>query len=154
MQELIVSTFSTPIGWIEVRYDEHFIHNAIFVEKKTYQPSNNKTGIFIANEIDAYFSNPHHRFKLSLKPHGSLYQQRVWNELLVIPVGRTLTYGELANTLQSSPRAVGQACKKNPLALFIPCHRVVGKTSQGGYMGLTTALHYKIDLLNHETVTL
>ncbi len=104
----------------------------------------------IANEIDAYFHNPHHRFQLALKPQGTIYQQRVWNELLVIPIGRTVTYGELANTLQSGPRAVGQACKKNPIALFIPCHRVVGKANQGGYMGRASALHYKIALLKHE----
>jgi len=70
--------------------------------------------------------------------------------LLVIPAGRTTTYGDLANKLQSSPRAIGQACKKNPLAIFIPCHRVVGKNNCGGYMGREDALPYKLALLQHE----
>lgn len=89
-------------------------------------------------------------FQLPLKPHGTPYQLRVWNALLVIPVGRTITYGELAKTLESSPRAIGQACKKNPVTLFIPCHRVVGKQGYGGYMGKVEALPYKLGLLKHE----
>ncbi|HHF7349871.1 TPA: methylated-DNA--[protein]-cysteine S-methyltransferase [Legionella feeleii] len=149
---LIVTAFNTPVGWLEVEYDEHYIHRANFTESPTSSQLVNQLTNTISIEIDHYFQNPHHRFQLALKPQGTLYQQRVWNALLVIPVGRTFTYGELAKTLQSSPRAIGQACKSNPLALFIPCHRVVGKTSCGGYMGQTTAQHYKTDLLRHEGI--
>jgi methylated-DNA-[protein]-cysteine S-methyltransferase len=69
---------------------------------------------------------------------------------LLIPAGQTLTYGELSLKLQSSPRAIGQACKRNPIALFIPCHRVVGKKDLGGFMGDPEALLYKKLLLGHE----
>ncbi|MFA5961008.1 MAG: methylated-DNA--[protein]-cysteine S-methyltransferase [Tatlockia sp.] len=147
---LIVTAFHTPAGWLEVTYDEHFIHRAVFTDTPAQQRDENALTAVIASEIASFFNNPHHRFQLPLKPHGSLYQQKVWNALLVIPVGRTVTYGELSDTLQSSPRAIGQACKKNPLALFIPCHRVVGKTSLGGYMGNPNALPYKMRLLSHE----
>lgn len=146
---LIVSTFKTPAGWLDVAYDEHYIYRATFTETITDE-AQGPLGHLIAEQLDAYLDNPHHRFQLPLKPLGSPYQQQVWNALLVIPVGRTLTYGELATKLQSSPRAVGQACKKNPLALFIPCHRVVGKNNQGGYMGRVDALPYKVALLKHE----
>lgn len=149
---LIVTAFNTPVGWLEVECDEHYIHRANFTESPTLNKIVNQLTKTIAMEIDYYFQNPHHRFQLPLKPQGTPFQQRVWNALLVIPVGRTLTYGELAKTLQSSPRAIGQACKNNPLALFIPCHRVVGKSDCGGYMGQTTALHYKTDLLRHEGI--
>ena len=148
---LVVGSFKTSVGWLEIQYDEHYIYRAIF----THTPSKNnekaQLTTIIAQELANYFHNPHHRFQLPLKPHGTIYQQRVWNALLVIPVGRTLTYGELAKTLQSSPRAIGQACKTNPLALFIPCHRIVGKNDQGGYMGRTDDISFKTNLLLHES---
>jgi methylated-DNA-[protein]-cysteine S-methyltransferase len=147
---LIVTAFNTPTGWLEIEYDEHYIHRAIFTQTPVQNRVKNQLTQTITQELKYYFNNPHHRFQLPLKPQGSVYQQRVWNALLVIPVGRTLTYGELAIALQSSPRAIGQACKSNPLALFIPCHRVVGKTNQGGYMGRADALCYKTSLLMHE----
>lgn len=146
---LVVSIFTTPWGMLEVVHDEHFVFNASFTQK-TATPAQTDLAKVIANELEAYFADPHHRFQLHLKPKGSLYQQKVWNALLVIPVGRTLTYGELAIKLQSSPRAIGQACKRNPLALFIPCHRVVGKDSLGGYMGNPESITYKEALLTHE----
>lgn len=142
-------TFPTPTGLLQVVHDEHFIYNASFVSKETAAQKNTLTPLIQA-EINAYFTDPNHRFQLPLKPQGSAYQQKVWNALLVIPVGRTLTYGELSAKLSSSPRAVGQACKRNPLALFIPCHRVVGKNDIGGYMGNPKALPYKSFLLSHE----
>ncbi|MDP1603715.1 MAG: methylated-DNA--[protein]-cysteine S-methyltransferase [Legionella sp.] len=150
---LIETAFNTPFGWLNMAFDEHYIYRCIFTDKpvSSTHPATKQSQL-IESELDNYFNNCHHRFQLPLKPQGSVYQQRVWNALLVIPVGRTVTYGELAQTLQSSPRAIGQACKKNPLALFIPCHRVVGKTSQGGYMGRADALCYKTSLLNHEQV--
>ena len=149
---LIVSTFDTPAGIIEVAHDEHYIFRAVFTDYKDNKAKQPKSflGDLVANEINAYCNNPHHHFQLPLKPLGSNYQLKVWSALLVIPVGRTLTYGELALSIQSSPRAIGQACKANPLALFIPCHRVVGKNNNGGYMGQASALKYKMALLEHE----
>lgn len=154
---LTVVAFNTPIGRLEIHHDEQHIHSARLVEQQCLQPkakipSGNKTTFCqkVAEELNRYFANPHHRFQLPLKPQGTPYQQRVWNALLVIPSGRTVTYGALAYQLQSSPRAVGQACKKNPLTLFIPCHRVVGKESLGGYMGNQNALSFKEALLKHE----
>lgn len=146
---LVSSIFTTPLGAFEVVHDEHFIFNALFTQKAG-KAAESELAKQISQELAAYFKNCEHRFQLPLKPQGSLYQQKVWNALLVIPVGRTLTYGELALHLQSSPRAIGQACKKNPLALFIPCHRIVGKNSLGGYMGDPNALSYKEALLRHE----
>lgn len=145
-----MSTFSTPVGILKVAHDEHFIFNANFTDTPGL-PADVPLAQLIAYELAAYFKNPHHRFQLPLKPQGSPYQQKVWSALLVIPVGRTLTYGELANKLQSAPRAIGQACKRNPLALFIPCHRVVGKKDLGGYMGSPDAIAFKSSLLHHES---
>ena len=150
---LVNSIYATPLGNFEVVHNEHFIFRASFTHKTIF---NAETSLSeqIRSELSAYFANNQHHFQLPLKPQGSIYQQRIWNALKVIPVGRTLTYGELAANVQSSPRAVGQACKRNPLALFIPCHRVVGKNNLGGYMGNPQSLHYKEALLHHEIATL
>lgn len=148
--KLIISAFHTPAGWLEVTHDEQHIHRAFFCDTPSQTNVNTDFCRAIVDELDAYFSDPFHRFQLPLKPQGSFYQQQVWKELLVIPAGRALTYGELACRLQSSPRAVGEACKKNPVALFVPCHRVIGKNNYGGFMGKKEALHFKLALLAHE----
>ena len=83
---------------------------------------------------------------------GTLFQQRVWRELILIPPGETRSYGELAKKLHSSARAIANACRRNPLPLLVPCHRVVAKNGPGGFMGKTTgsALAIKQWLLQHE----
>lgn len=146
---LINSTFTTPWGLFQVEHDEYFVFRAYFTQQMG-AIAQGPLSELIQYELNAYIRDPHHRVQLPLKPSGSTYLQKVLNALLVIPVGRTLTYGELALTLQSSPRAVGQACKRNPLALFIPCHRVIGKNDLGGYMGTADSMNYKKNLLKHE----
>ncbi|MGH8800240.1 MAG: methylated-DNA--[protein]-cysteine S-methyltransferase, partial [Casimicrobiaceae bacterium] len=77
----------------------------------------------------------------------------VWDALATIPVGESRTYGELARSLHTAPRAVGGACGANPIALVIPCHRVVGSQgSLGGFMGVTAGdpIAIKRWLLTHE----
>lgn len=90
-------------------------------------------------------------------PPGTEHARRVWRALCAIPVGETRSYGQIAREIDSSPRAVGQACKANPWPLFIPCHRVVsaspsGRAGVGGYAGdVGGALAgIKVWLLAHE----
>lgn len=73
--------------------------------------------------------------QLPLEPAGTSFQQRVWRLLRTIPPGQTRTYGELAQALSTSPRAVGGACRANPIVLLIPCHRVVAVDGEGGFAG-------------------
>lgn len=148
-KEVVESVFTIPMGRLAVLHDSHYLFEAAFTNKPELLSSGSLAKL-ISQELNNYFIDPNHRFQLPLKPQGSLYQQKVWNALLVIPAGRTLSYGDLAQNLQSSPRAIGQACKKNPLVLFIPCHRVIGKYSLGGYMGKQNAVNYKEALLHHE----
>jgi methylated-DNA-[protein]-cysteine S-methyltransferase len=136
-----------------VVHNEHFIFKSSFTYLEGSSAPSHLSKL-IHSELSAYFNSLQNRFHLPLKPQGSAFQQTVWNALLVIPLGRTLTYGELAHQVQSSPRAVGQACKKNPLALFIPCHRVVGKDNLGGYMGDPERVRFKEALLQHEAFQL
>jgi methylated-DNA-[protein]-cysteine S-methyltransferase len=70
-----------------------------------------------------------------LRPKGSPFQQSVWDYLLKIPPGKTVTYGDVAKAINSAPRAVGQAVGTNPIPIIIPCHRVVAANGLGGYSG-------------------
>ncbi|MBT8127262.1 MAG: methylated-DNA--[protein]-cysteine S-methyltransferase, partial [Gammaproteobacteria bacterium] len=95
-------------------------------------------------------------FDLPCALQGTPFQQKVWNELKKIPCGTVITYGELANKLGTSARAIGNACRKNPIPLVIPCHRVVAANGIGGYSGDTNGawLRIKSWLLRHEGVTI
>jgi methylated-DNA-[protein]-cysteine S-methyltransferase len=104
-------------------------------------------------QLERYLADPQFRFTLPLAPGGTAFRQRVWQALSQIPVGESRTYGELARQLRSAPRAVGGACGANPIALVIPCHRVVGTHgSLGGFMGVTEGdpIAIKRWLLAHE----
>ena len=86
--------------------------------------------------LDDYFAGKAPETLPMLRPRGTVFQQRVWAELLRIPRGETVTYGTLAERLGSHARAVGGAVGRNPISIMIPCHRVVGKDgSLTGYAG-------------------
>lgn len=86
--------------------------------------------------LDAYFAGVTADFSdLPLAPEGTPFQHRVWAALRAIPPGTTRRYGELAAVLGTAARAIGGACRANPLLLLVPCHRVVASTGAGGFMG-------------------
>jgi methylated-DNA-[protein]-cysteine S-methyltransferase len=106
----------------------------------------------VAAQLRAYLKDPTFAFDLPLGPSGSRYQRRVWRALRRIPSGRTASYGELAKRLDSGARAVGGACRANPIPIVIPCHRVVARTGLGGFLGSTSAVRLDVKrwLLAHE----
>lgn len=85
--------------------------------------------------LGRYFAGEPVAFDLPLAPGGTPFQRRVWTAMRAIPHGETATYGELARSLDSEPRAVGGACGANPIPIVIPCHRVVAANGPGGYSG-------------------
>lgn len=101
-------------------------------------------------QLDAYFAGKLHDFDLPLKPTGTPFQQRVWNSLCEIPYGETISYGELARRIRNpaASRAVGLANGANPIAILIPCHRVIG--SNGKLTGYGGGLDNKRWLLDFE----
>jgi len=108
----------------------------------------------IAQLLEAYFADPKTRFDVKLQVSGTPFQQQVWKQLRAIPVGAVTTYGAIARRLGSSPRAVGNACRANPLPIVVPCHRVVSRDGLGGFAGDTRGrlLTIKKQLLRHEGV--
>jgi len=107
---------------------------------------------FIEKQILAYFADPLAGFSVPLELQGTPFQQKVWRALLKIPVGKTLSYGELAGKLHTSARAVGNACRANPIPLIVPCHRIVASNGIGGFSGVTRGgpIARKRWLLQHE----
>jgi len=92
----------------------------------------------LAAELDSYFGGRLERFTVLLDIRGTAFQLRVWKELQKIPYGCTRSYGDVARGLGvwDGARAVGQACRANPIAIVVPCHRVVGATGVlTGYAG-------------------
>lgn len=141
---------TSPIGNIGIL----LIDNAIVkIDVLAGDTPTHRTNKELEQQLQNYFSNPTQTFTFDLKPQGTAFQQRVWHALTMIPVGSTLTYGQLANELQSSPRAIGQACRRNPIPIIIPCHRVIGANSIGGYAGETQGkiADIKTWLLKHES---
>ncbi len=96
----------------------------------------------VTDQLDAYFAGELRTFELELAPEGTPFQRLVWDQLLAIPYGVTISYGELARRCgrPHGARAVGTANGRNPIAVIIPCHRVIGAdgtlTGYGG--GLPT----------------
>lgn len=104
-------------------------------------------------QIMQYLQQSTTPFSLQATVQGTAFQQRVWQAIAAIPVGHTLTYGELAKKIGSGPRAVANACGANTLPLVIPCHRVLAQNGIGGFMqGKQNSLKIKQWLLAHEGV--
>jgi methylated-DNA-[protein]-cysteine S-methyltransferase len=87
------------------------------------------------DQLARYFDGRLKRFDLALAAAGTPFQRRAWAALSAIGYGKTVTYGALAATLGSGPRAIALACARNPLPIIVPCHRVVGASGLGGYSG-------------------
>ncbi len=106
----------------------------------------------VCAQLEAYFADPRYSFNVPLALPGTPFQKRVWQALCAIPSGQVRSYGELASRLHSSARAVGNACRANPLPIIVPCHRIVGKSDLGGYMGATSGIGMDMKrwLLAHE----
>ena len=91
----------------------------------------------VRDQLADYFDGRLTDFSLPLAPLGTPFQHRVWRAISNIPYGEVRSYGQLAKTLKTGPRAVGTACARNPLPVLIPCHRVVG--ANGALTGYTGA---------------
>jgi methylated-DNA-[protein]-cysteine S-methyltransferase len=103
-----------------------------------------------ASQLNEYFSGNRRRFDVPLHPHGTPFQQSVWDALLSIPYGDTRSYKQVAQMIgkPDASRAVGMANNKNPIMIIIPCHRVIG--SNGSLVGYAGGLDMKRELLELE----
>ena len=102
-------------------------------------------------QLEEYFAGERTRFDLHLAPRGTPFQESVWKALVTIPFGRTASYGEIARKVgrPDASRAVGAANGKNPIAIIVPCHRIIG--ASGALVGYAGGLPRKKWLLAHES---
>ena len=107
----------------------------------------------VSRWLDDYFAGEEpDPAELPLNPSGTAFRQAVWQDLLTIPYGETVTYGELAGRIGcGSPRAVGSAVGRNPISIIIPCHRVLG--ADGSLTGYAGGIECKRWLLAHEELS-
>jgi len=103
-------------------------------------------------QLEEYFLSASSGFSVDIYADGTEFQQSVWGVISSIKVGDTLTYSDVAKQLNSSPRAVGNACRANPVPIIVPCHRIVSKSGIGGFAGQREGdnIDVKYWLLEHE----
>lgn len=143
--------YHSPVGVLELHSTDDCLIQLSFCDKEGEASAQLPQVIKLAVlQLDEYFTGNRHDFTIPICALGTTFQKKVWNALLTIPYGETISYKQLAERVGSKNawRAVGTANGKNPLAILIPCHRVIASDgSLGGYAG---GLHIKKVLLGIE----
>lgn len=142
--------YTSPVGELMILSVDDAVTHVLF--NKDERKEEVRTAVIeqCIQELDEYFKKGRKFFTVELKAEGTEFQKRVWAELLTIPFGKTISYEELAVRLGDikAIRAAGVANSVNPIAVIIPCHRVIGKNGElTGYAG---GLENKQWLLFHE----
>ena len=145
--------YLSPIGWFEMESDNNKITKLIFC-KTPGVIKKPETSVLqqCCLELDEYFAGRRKKFDVKAAFTGTSFQSKVWQELLKIPYGKTISYADLAKAAGNPKacRAAGSANGKNPIAIIIPCHRVIA--SNGGLGGYAYGLEAKKQLLDLEKI--
>ncbi len=147
--------YDTKIGKIGIAEENGSITNLYFSEAMADAKAILEETVILkktSQQLQEYFAGKRKVFDLPLAPKGTEFQQKVWRALKEIPFGETRSYGEIAKRIgqPKASRAVGGANNKNPLPIFIPCHRVIG--ANGKLVGYAGGLEVKKTLLNVENL--
>lgn len=154
--------YDSPLGGITLRGDGEALTGLWFDGQKyfadTLDPVHQEKVLPVFEEtvrwLDVYFSGKEPGFTPKLNPEGTAFRRAVWDVLLTIPYGQTITYGEIGQRLglsRGSAQAVGGAVGHNPISLIIPCHRVLG--ADGSLTGYAGGIDKKQSLLALEQAT-
>ena len=142
----------TPLGHAKIVGDNNGISAvSILDSKEELSEVIPESLLECATQLKAYFNDQLKTFDLKLNPEGTSFQKKVWQQLQLIPYGKSISYLELSKQLGDvkAIRAVAGANGKNPLWIIVPCHRVIG--TDGSLTGYAGGLHRKQWLLNHES---
>ena len=156
---LSVTYYASPVGTLEIKSSAKAIHAILFVNAwkgpkldEDEMAGNASSGIVktCIAQLDEYFEGTRREFDFSFEQDGTAFQQKIWNALLDIPFGKTISYLELSKRTGNvkAIRAVGTTNGKNQLCIVVPCHRVIG--SNGSLVGYGGDLWRKKWLLDHE----
>ena len=145
--------YSSPIGWLHITCRAESLTGLSFLEKEPdliFAPRMGAYTEHVISQLEDYFSGRSKVFDLEIEPKGSAFQQQVWKKLMQVEYGKTSSYQHLADAIHNpkAVRAVGSANGSNPIALVIPCHRIIG--SGGKLTGYAGGLWRKEWLLRHE----
>ena len=149
------AVIASPFGRLGIRLSENRLCDLDFLTSVVpLKAPRSVAARDVCTELSAYVRDGRHRVRLPLTLVGTKFQQRVWRALQRIPNGAVVSYGTLAARLSSSPRAIGGACRANPVPIVVPCHRVVGRHDIGGFNGQRrgAAVARKRRLIAHESV--
>jgi methylated-DNA-[protein]-cysteine S-methyltransferase len=153
MDSIFISYLHSPIGFIEIKADEEKVLSISFLDAEPHQNNDNMENnlvLKVKQQLQDYFEKKASSFDLPLHLSATSFQQKVWTQLQTIPFGKTISYLQLAIDLgdEKCIRAAASANGKNPFAIVVPCHRVIGK--DGSLTGYAGGLWRKQWLLEHE----
>ena len=150
MDDLLFGYVDSPIGLVEIGCSETGVAALNFVDAVRHPASLSPCLTAASEQIEAYFAGKLSLFDLPLDLRGSDFQRRVWAQRLTVAYGQTATALEIALALENpqAVRAVGAANGQNPVAIVVPCHRIIG--SDGKLIGYGGGLWRKEWLLRHE----
>ena len=149
--KIYITYYQSPIGVVEIVGSREHIVAVNFVDQARTGdvdlPACIQEG---ANQIDEYFKGNLKKFSLKLQLQGTDFQKTVWRQLTKVAHGQTASYGEIAAAIgnPAASRAVGHANGRNPIAIIVPCHRIIG--TDGSLTGYGGGLWRKEWLLGHE----
>ena len=123
-QKISYISFLSQVGWLTLFEKSKKIISVEWRKEKNHSESPLLTEAH--QQLTEYFNKERKNFTVPLELAGTNFQKSVWYNISKIPYGKTNTYGEIAKKLNSAARAIGGACGKNPIPIFIPCHRVMG----------------------------
>lgn len=148
MEKVVINS---PLGFVLIEGNEDGISKISVISDETIlSESIPKLFTNVVSQLKEYFEGNRTDFQFKMNPKGTDFQKKVWDELLKIPFGKTVSYQEVTNNLgdPKAIRAVANANGKNPLLIVVPCHRVIG--SDGSLTGYAGGLWRKKWLLDHE----
>lgn len=151
--QVVFADLASPMGPLRLALQDGALVRLTLQAEEPAPPAWQRDDLALAPacaQLRSYLAGEQQRFDLPLAPVGSEFQRRVWHELTQIPYGETISYGELARRVgqPQASRAVGMANNRNPIAIVVPCHRVVG--ADGRLVGFGGGLQRKQWLLQHE----
>jgi methylated-DNA-[protein]-cysteine S-methyltransferase len=147
---MAIDYLSTPIGELKIIANTSGLLSVKFVEKIVDDIDSNQHTRACVTQLSEYFKNKRREFDLTFANIGTDFQTLVWQQLVAVPFGKTVSYQTIANNISNpkAVRAVGAANGKNPIFVIIPCHRVIG--ANGSLTGYAGGIDRKLWLLQHE----
>ena len=145
-----VEYLESKFGTLEICAGQQGIRSIGFVQDKPKAINRSMHTLQAVIQLEEYFAGDREQFDLNLSVSGTEFQQKVWQELMNIPYGKTCSYADIAKAINNpkAVRAVGAANGRNPITIIVPCHRVIG--SNGSLTGYAWGTSIKAGLLELE----